>query len=200
MKMRIGSYDVTVDDRDSDIYDRVWHTAIDLQAAIARRMSLPDYEHLRAVDGDVTNCRRSNIESVPSKGPSAKRMLIHYNLNCLAIRDRVGSDHGVFIWMSPEDFRYVVQWSWVKGKKYVYRHALVRGVKRMVYLHRIIGERMGLSGYVRFVDGDTLNCRRENLTDKPRRVPKREPPLSKRDPMYSALVDEIRRLAKEQNL
>jgi len=198
MRMQIGSYDVTVDDRDSDIFDQKWYTAADIRLAIAARMALPDYIRLRSVDGDITNCRRSNIESVPSKGPSGKRMLIHYNLDCFGIRDAVGSSSGAIVYLSPEDFRYVVQWSWVMGKKYVYRLATARGgVRRKVYLHRVVGERMGLQGYVRFIDGNPLNCKRANLTDKPRkRVYVRDTP----DPLVDTLKGEIRRLIKESSL
>ena len=72
--------------------------------------------------------------------------------------------------VSEEDYEWARQWSWyVTAKKSGstgYAGATVKGQK--VYLHRMIGERMGIcspgdGGLIDHMNRDRFDCRRENL-------------------------------------
>lgn len=57
------------------------------------------------------------------------------------------------------------RWSflWVSAIHPLYIARRLPRRRSYVYLHRVVASRVGIKGRVRFVNGETLDCRRENL-------------------------------------
>lgn len=74
----------------------------------------------------------------------------------------LGSDR--FTTVSEEDYEFLSQWRW-RSLKIRNTHYAVRGEgKKLIYLHRVVLSRMGVTGDVAdHRDGDGLNNGRENL-------------------------------------
>ncbi len=74
---------------------------------------------------------------------------------------------GKFAIVGPQDYKYLMQWKWYyqKSRKSGYAARNSKGLKRTIYMHRVILERTGYKDFFRsdHIDRNGLNNLRDNL-------------------------------------
>jgi hypothetical protein len=78
---------------------------------------------------------------------------------------KIPLSQGKFAIVGPRDYIYLMQWKWCYMKGYAVRHDNGRPGRPLIYMHRVILERMGFKDFEQcdHINRDGIDNRRTNL-------------------------------------